>query len=632
MNCVKRSPHFRIRGVAPPFCRRPTAFRCRRNTIGTASSWHSFLSGQFSPSETLKRRPQQRLKWALPSLIGLTLVDSGLTELTRSTQPVSVQKQQPSQYPTQKPSERTFAEVVPPSQASKTAQKASHKYFLADSPPPSVGAVFTDEKGPILVFTDAETESLAAPFRLALVTISTLALPHCRTWSQRIWHIQGFPMRVFKWTPTFTTAQESSTIPIWNALFAVANMIGTPLQIDVCTFNQSNLSKARVGIEIDLTKPLVEKVEYEQVQKHCNLCKHVGHDSLERYTMGNAPLPPPRANQSKGKEKMATEEQPVPETAKAFERGECSKSVPTSRYSTNHFNDNVDSGKHGNDNVEIKTSDDNCSSKVETDLHVEDNICTAHDDNHDIENIAKCDEMDESIPDVCCDSNNPVVCDKYFPTGGMEMQSVDKIRLEGQRRKNQIKLFKILSHFGVVAGELKAWDDTDESQGEDDVTPPNHLHQQTARCRLHRSSDARKFFRRVTEHAHHRPTPIPNHGMRVPRNVLTRRQSPPKISEISPKLHQFRRDLLFRNSPPSLKIVGHHIHRLIPFSMANKSPLRISNFGNHIDWAFKLNGKVLSRQFSGDQTNHGRGPLWVDSSRSCDSKETNFFHFHQVGA
>ncbi|KAL0283692.1 UNVERIFIED_CONTAM: hypothetical protein Sangu_2873200 [Sesamum angustifolium] len=92
-------------------------------------------------------------------------------------------------------------------------------------------------------------------------------------------------------------------------------MIGTPLQIDDFTFNQSKLSKARVGIEIDLTKPLVEefdlkineitihqKVEYEQVPKYCNLCKNIGHDSLECYSKGNAPCPPlphPPGNGSK---------------------------------------------------------------------------------------------------------------------------------------------------------------------------------------------------------------------------------------------------------------------------------------------------------------------------------------------
>ncbi|KAL0334476.1 UNVERIFIED_CONTAM: hypothetical protein Sradi_4659500 [Sesamum radiatum] len=73
-------------------------------------------------------------------------------------------------------------------------------------------------------------------------------------WLRRIWHIQGFPMRVFKWTPTFTPTQESSIVPVWvcfpelpahlfhkDALFAVASMIGTPLQIDDFTSNQSKL-------------------------------------------------------------------------------------------------------------------------------------------------------------------------------------------------------------------------------------------------------------------------------------------------------------------------------------------------------------------------------------------------------
>ncbi|KAL2248147.1 UNVERIFIED_CONTAM: hypothetical protein Sindi_2667000 [Sesamum indicum] len=195
-------------------------------------------------------------------------------------------------------------------------------------------------------------------------------------------------MRVFKWTPTFTPAQESSLIPIWvcfselpahlfhkDALFAVANMIRTPLQIYDCIFNQSKHSKARIGIEIDLTKLLVEgfdiqingviihqKVEYEQLPKYCNLCKHVGHDNLKCYTMGNAPRPPPRAKKSKAKETMGTEEQVGSGKAKVFEMGECSKS----RSSPNLSNDNVDNGKDG----EHDEHDDNI---VENDEHV-DNI------------------------------------------------------------------------------------------------------------------------------------------------------------------------------------------------------------------------------------------------------------------
>ncbi|KAL2248137.1 UNVERIFIED_CONTAM: hypothetical protein Sindi_2666000 [Sesamum indicum] len=279
-------------------------------------------------------------------------------------------------------------------------------------------------------------------------------------------------MRIFKWTPAFTPAQESSLIPIWvcfpelpahlfnkDALFAVANMIGTPLQVDDCAFNQSKVSKARIGIEIDLTKPLVEgfnlqingvtihqKVEYEQLPKYCNLCKHVGHYDLECYTMGNAPRPPPRAKKSKGKETMGTEEQVAAEKAKAFERGECSKN----RYSTNLSNDNVNSGKHG----EHDEHDDNI---VMNDEHV-DITC-------EVDKMGE--ETVEHIVETELPSDNLVVGDVYFPIGGMEIQKRKK-RINLQQAS---KLFRSLKFFGMTARPLKEWDDTDESEGKDDVNP-----------------------------------------------------------------------------------------------------------------------------------------------------------------
>ena len=161
------------------------------------------------------------------------------------------------------------------------------------------------DKGPTLLFTDTETEVLAAPFRFTLVgkfshgapsysmlhkliagtgiknkfTVSMLNSRHVlislsceadytRLWLRRIWYIQGYPMRIFKWTPTFTSSKESSIVPVWvsfsklrahlfrkEVLFTVASMIGTPLQIDDATLNQSKLSKARACIELDLLKP-----------------------------------------------------------------------------------------------------------------------------------------------------------------------------------------------------------------------------------------------------------------------------------------------------------------------------------------------------------------------------------------
>ncbi|KAL2248549.1 UNVERIFIED_CONTAM: hypothetical protein Sindi_2328600 [Sesamum indicum] len=97
---------------------------------------------------------------------------------------------------------------------------------------------------------------------------------------------------------TFTPAQESSIVPIWvsfpelpahlfhkDALYAVASMIGTPLQIDDFTFNQSKLSKARVCIEIDLLTPLIQEFDIQ--------------------INGNNPKPAPRRRNEERKEPTA---------------------------------------------------------------------------------------------------------------------------------------------------------------------------------------------------------------------------------------------------------------------------------------------------------------------------------------
>ncbi|KAL2231763.1 UNVERIFIED_CONTAM: hypothetical protein Sindi_1356300 [Sesamum indicum] len=370
-----------------------------------------------------------------------------LTESNRSTQ--STQHFQPpaSSIPPPNLPKKSFAEVVAPSRAMKTAKTAPHKYFLADSPQPAIGTILTDDQGPKLLFTDAETEVLAAPFRFALVrkfsygtpsysmlhklmagigiknkfTVSMLNNRHVlislscesdytRLWLRRIWYIQGYPMRVFKWTPTFTPSKESSIVPVWvsfpelpehlfrkEVLFTVANMIGTPLQIDDATLNQSKHSKARACIELDLLKPrlehfliqicgatIVQRIDYEDIPHYCSLCKHVGHRDSDCYTEGDTPKLPPRkpsnravAEKIKGKKvaeevERVTKEQVGTETTKSFERGE------SSRYPTNPSNDDVDSGKHGNDIAEIEMSNVNCDSNVENELHIDNAHCSAH--------------------------------------------------------------------------------------------------------------------------------------------------------------------------------------------------------------------------------------------------------------
>ncbi|KAL0367873.1 UNVERIFIED_CONTAM: hypothetical protein Sradi_3677400 [Sesamum radiatum] len=286
-------------------------------------------------------------------------------ELTRPSQTVQQQEQNHQKHrqiwvergnSASNQPKKSFAEVL----TNKLRNVESQNFFPTDSKP-TVGTRTHIDRRPTLIFNDTETLSLAAAFRYALVGNSRMEHLNTGTYiasSQNseskvpslIWYIQGFPMRVFKWTPTFTPTQESSIVPVWvcfpelpahlfhkDGLLAVASMIGTPLQIDDATLNQSKLSKARIGIEVDLTAPIVEdfdlqingrtirqKVVYEQVPKYCNLCKHVGHDNLECYLMGNAPRPPPRnhtVRQPKGKEKKTTDERV------AMEIGECSKTV-----------------------------------------------------------------------------------------------------------------------------------------------------------------------------------------------------------------------------------------------------------------------------------------------------------------
>ncbi|KAL2244367.1 UNVERIFIED_CONTAM: hypothetical protein Sindi_0554700 [Sesamum indicum] len=374
-------------------------------------------------------------------LTELTRSTPPLTGSTRSTQSTEQLQQPPSSIPMPNLPKKTFAEVVAPSRASEIAKMAPHKYFLADSPQPAIGTILTDDQGPKLLFTNAETEVLAAPFKFALVgkfshgtpsysmlhklmagtgiknrfTVSMLNNRHVlislsyesdytRLWLRRIWYIQGYPMRVFKWTPTFTPSKESSIVPVWvsfpelpahlfrkEVLFTVASMIGTPLQIDDATLNQSKLSKARACIELDLLKPrlenfqiqicgatIVQRIEYEDIPHYCSLCKHVGHRDSDCYTEGDAPKPPPRKPSNRAGKKVAEEVGRGKAVAK--ETGESSKMMDQPakdpRYQTEHKTDSMASvdenivsvdianttceeGKMGDENSENKMAEGN---------------------------------------------------------------------------------------------------------------------------------------------------------------------------------------------------------------------------------------------------------------------------------
>ncbi|KAL0327394.1 UNVERIFIED_CONTAM: hypothetical protein Sangu_1817400 [Sesamum angustifolium] len=164
------------------------------------------------------------------------------------------QKQAEKQNSTPTPLEKSFVEAV----SNSTANRNFHhqptdlrKCFLADHNPQLLGVKPFIQGRPTLSFADAETEELAASYRFSLVgkfshgalsysqmhqliarlgiqgafTVSMINSKHTlislssksdysRLWLRRIWFLQGFPMRVFKWTPTFTPTQESSVAPI----------------------------------------------------------------------------------------------------------------------------------------------------------------------------------------------------------------------------------------------------------------------------------------------------------------------------------------------------------------------------------------------------------------------------------
>ncbi|KAL0320112.1 UNVERIFIED_CONTAM: hypothetical protein Sradi_5272700 [Sesamum radiatum] len=313
--------------------------------------------------------------------------------LTRSNSPESTQQRSSLSTPEQTSQKSISEAAVPPE---------FEKFFLAESNPPSIGTVNTINGRPTITFSDSETQALTVDFRFALVgkfshgsppysqlhrllvksgikgafTVSMINYKHAliclstesdynRLWLRRIWYLNGLPMRVFKWSPTFTTAHESPIAPIWvsfpelpahlfkkDVLFTIAKLIGTPLQIADSTYNKSSLAKARVCIEIDLLKPvlkevdlqifgetIVQKIEYDQVPQYCSLCKHVGHKDSDCYSKGDAPKPPSR---QRGKNEARTI---------VREKGECSKDSETHhRYASTVVTQNDESGVKEKDN------------------------------------------------------------------------------------------------------------------------------------------------------------------------------------------------------------------------------------------------------------------------------------------
>ncbi|KAJ6814503.1 uncharacterized protein M6B38_136875 [Iris pallida] len=124
--------------------------------------------------------------------------------------------------------------------------------------------------------------------------------------SKQLWFVAKAPMRIFKWTSDFSMHIESPMAPVWvsfydlptflftkASVFLIVAGLGSPLKLDKATENLSRPSRARVLVEIDISKPLVEQirinlprersfcqvVEYELFPAYYSSCLHLRHSS-----------------------------------------------------------------------------------------------------------------------------------------------------------------------------------------------------------------------------------------------------------------------------------------------------------------------------------------------------------------
>ncbi|KAL0311722.1 UNVERIFIED_CONTAM: hypothetical protein Sradi_5571500 [Sesamum radiatum] len=412
---------------------------------------------------------------------------------------------------------RSFSEAAAlNSEKSKSPPSDFKKFFLAGSKSTSIGTVNTINGRPTIIFSDEETQSLAADFRYALVgkfshgsppysllhrllsnlgikgafTVSLINNKHAlinltnesdysRLWMRRIWYLKGFPMRVFKWSPTFTPDQESSVVPIWvsfpdlpahlfckDALHTIATFVGTPLQIADSTFSRSMLSRARVCTEIDLLKPLVkeldlqingrtfvQKVEFEQVPQYCSLCKHVGHHDLECYTKGNAPKPPQACFWNKRGDYKTNERQGLPP-----EIGECSKAFEPSKFIVDDSDEHditvakVDVANEAHivdampENTTVEVHVEHDVSVVENDTIIEHAIMYIENENENVEGVVGC-EKEPLHNDNCASGALIVRLDSFSFDLKKKMSSFEV--------DNALRLFDTFKQFGKVMKEIE---------------------------------------------------------------------------------------------------------------------------------------------------------------------------------
>lgn len=93
-------------------------------------------------------------------------------------------------------------------------------------------------------------------------------------WVRQTWYVNGWGIRIFKWSTDFRHSLESLIVPIWvsspylpvhfiaikSALFSIIVAIGTPLRVDHATTSINKPSVTRVLVEYDVLRPLLPRI------------------------------------------------------------------------------------------------------------------------------------------------------------------------------------------------------------------------------------------------------------------------------------------------------------------------------------------------------------------------------------
>ncbi|KAL2224198.1 UNVERIFIED_CONTAM: hypothetical protein Sindi_2947400, partial [Sesamum indicum] len=243
---------FTLSFVAPPYLRRPPIVSWWRPTSLLRIAWRTRMSTPMSALCIHRRCPRQPSTWMSFLYYAVNPIESAGSAATHQPNlqdfPLAKVAQPPAVIQNQ--AKKSFVEAVNSQSTSASFSKAIQHSCLVGAPPTKLG-----EKNGIpgfakIQFSTAETERLSEQYKFAIVgkfsdgfpsyrnmhrLLSTLKLQgpftvtmitnrhvlinlknevdYTRLWIQILWHIDGFPMRTFKWTPSFRPQQQSSLAP-----------------------------------------------------------------------------------------------------------------------------------------------------------------------------------------------------------------------------------------------------------------------------------------------------------------------------------------------------------------------------------------------------------------------------------